>query len=234
MKKRGYVCILMLSAVVFLSACKEGKPLSLTEAEEKIGVTDANTRYSASDELFQQDSLQLQYQGGTYHVDSWKLYDNLTAANLSVDDLSDYGVMLNETDNNFKFMLVTINRDSTADYEGDFPNQTNVNIFFPVTSENLNAAYLSEAEPDTVSHIYMEHGYEPVYLDIGKVGANNYFEISLPPEGECITYSLGFFLNEDEYQAGENGELYLWYSMDEAQTVKDLQLLSLSSESHQQ
>ena len=96
--------------------------------------------------------------------------------------------------------------------------------------KNLSAAYLPEAEPDMVSRIDMEHGYEPVYLDIGEIGASNYFEISIPPEGESVTYSLGFFLSEEEYLAGKNGELCLWYSMDEAQSVEDLQVLFLSPE----
>ena len=232
MKKRVCFCAVMLSAVVFLSACEEGKPLNLTETEQKIEAADMSTeKNSTDDELFQRDSLQVQHQGGTYHVDSWELYDNLAEAKISVDSLSDYGVMLSETGNDFKFMLVTISRTSTADYEGDFPDQANVNIFFPVTLKNLEAAYLPEAEPDTVSRICMEHGYEPVYLDIGKIGASNYFEISTPSEGESVTYSLGFFLSEEEYQAGKNGELYLWYSMDEAQSVEDLQLIFLSRES---
>ena len=55
--------------------------------------------------------------------------DNLAEANISIDSLSDYGVMLSETGKDFKFMLVTINRTSTADYEGDFPDQAYVNIF---------------------------------------------------------------------------------------------------------
>lgn len=231
-KRRVCFFVVMISAIVFLSACEEGKPLNLSEKEKKTEDADmSKDKYSSDDELFQQDSLQVQYQGGTYHVDSWKLYDNLAEANISIDSLSDYGVMLSETGKDFKFMLVTISRTSTADYEGDFPDQVYVNIFYPVTLKNMSAAYLPVAEPDMVSHIYMEHGYEPVYLDIGETGASNYFEISTPSEGESVTYSLGFFLSEEEYQAGENGELYLWYSMDEAQSVEDLQLLFLSPKS---
>lgn len=234
MKNRVLFLVVMLSAVVFLSACEEGKSLNLAETEQKTEDADISTeKYSSNDELFQRDSLQVQYQGGTYHVDSWKLYDNMAEANIPIDNLSDYGIMLNEAGNDFKFMLVTISRTSTADSEGEFPKKSNVNIFFPVTSKNLDAAYLPETEPDMVGRIYMEHGYEPVYLDIGEIGASNYFEISTPSEGETITYSLGFFLSEEEYQAGENGELYLWYSMDEAQSVEDLQLLFLSPESLQ-
>ena len=167
-------------------------------------------------------------------MESWKLYDNLDQAGLSADSLSDYGVMLTETGKDFKFLLVTVTRTSTADYEGNFPEQVNVNLFFPVTLANLRAAYLPEAEPDAVSRMEMEHGYEPVYLGIGKSGANNYFEISAPPEGESVTYSLGFYVSEEEYQAGENGELYLWYSMDEARSADELQLLFLSPELLQQ
>lgn len=226
MKRKVWFWSVMLSAAVFLSACEEGRPLNVTETEqnaEDVG------KYSNDEEPLQEDSLQIQYQG-IYHVDSWKLYNNLEEANIPVDSLSDYGAMLSETGDDFKFMLVTISRTSTADYEGDFSDQANVNIFFPVTLKNLSAAYLPETEPDMVSHMDMEHGYEPVYLDIGKIGASNYFEISIPPEGESVTYTLGFFLNEEEYQAGKNGELCLWYSMDEAQSVEDLQLLSLPPE----
>lgn len=230
-KSRIRFLVVMLSAGAFLCACEEGKPLNLSEKEKKTEDADLSTdKYSSDDELFQRDSLQVQYQGGTYHVDSWKLYDNLAEANISIDSLSDYGVMLSETGKDFKFMLVKISRTSTADYEGDFPDQAYVNIFCPVTLKNLSAAYLPEAEPDMVSRIDMEHGYEPVYLDIGEIGASNYFEISIPPEGESVTYSLGFFLSEEEYLAGKNGELCLWYSMDEAQSVEDLQVLFLSPE----
>lgn len=233
MKKILWFLGVTLSTVVFLSACEEGKPLNYTETEKNTNTDMRTESHSNTDELFQKDSLQVEYEGGTYHVDSWKLYDDLTEANISIDSLSDYGVMLSETGKDFKFMLATISRTSTADYEGNFPEQSNVNIFFPVTSQDLNAAYLPEAEPEMVSRMSMEHGYEPVYLDIGQIGANNYFEISTPSEGESITYSLGFFLSEEEYQAGENGELYLWYNMDEAQSVEDLQLLFLSPESLQ-
>lgn len=234
MKNRVLFLVVMLSAVVFLSACEEGKPLNLAETEQKTEDADISTeKYSSNDKLFQHDSLQVQYQGGTYHVDSWKLYDNMAEANIPISNLSDYGMMLNEAGNDFKFMLVTISRTSTADSGGEFPKKSNVNIFFPVTSKNLDAAYLPETEPDMVGRVYMEHGYEPVYLDIGEIGASNYFEISTPSEGETITYSLGFFLSEEEYQAGGNGELYLWYSMDEAQSVEDLQLLFLSPKSLQ-
>lgn len=235
MKKRVWFLGVTLFSAVFLSACEEGKPMNFTETEKNIEEeTDMSAEsHSNTDELLQQDSLQVGYEGGTYQVDSWKLYDNLTEANISIDSLSDYGVMLSETGKDFKFMLTTINRTSTPDCEGNFPEQVNVNIFFPVTLQNLNGAYLPEAEPAMVSRMSMEHGYEPVYLDIGEIGANNYFEILTPSEGEYITYSLGFFLSEEEYQAGKNGELYLWYSMDEAQSVEDLQLLFLSPESLQ-
>lgn len=234
MKKRVFFWGVTLFSAAFLSACEEGKPMNFTETEKNIEETDMSAEsYSNTDELLQQDSLQVGYEGGTYQVDSWKLYDNLTEANISIDSLSDYGVMLSETGKDFKFMVTTISRTSTPDCEGNFPEQVNVNIFFPVTLQNLNGAYLPEAEPEMVSRMSMEHGYEPVYLDIGEIGANNYFEILTPSEGEYITYSLGFFLSEEEYQAGKKGELYLWYSMDEAQSVEDLQLLFLSPESLQ-
>ena len=234
MKKIAWVLGIALSAVVFLNACEEGKPLNFTETKKNIEETDINTvSHHNANELFQQDSLQTKSEGGIYYLDSWKLYDNMTEANISTDSLSDYGVMLSETGKDFKFMIVTISRTSTADYEGNFPERVSTNIFFPVTSKNLNTAYLPETEPGMISHMNIEHGYEAVYLDIGQTGANNYFEISTPPEGESITYTLGFFLSEEEYQAGKNGELYLWYSMDEAQSVEELQLLFLSPESLQ-
>lgn len=234
LKKIVWVLGLTLSAVVFLSACEEGKPLNFTETKKNIEDTDMNTvSHSNTNELSQQDSLQVKSEGGIYYLDSWKLYDNMAEANISIDSLSDYGVMLSETDKDFKFMIVTISRTSIADYEGNFPERVIANIFFPVTSKDLNTAYLPETEPGMISHMNIEHGYEAVYLDIGQIGANNYFEILTPPEGESVTYTLGFFLSEEEYQAGKNGELYLWYSMDEAQSVEELQLLFLSPESLQ-
>lgn len=231
MKNRVYFGLAALSAVVFLSACEEGKSLNSAEIQQKTEAGDMSAdKYSGDEEGVQKDYLQLPYEGGTYHVDSWKLYDNLEEAGISSDSLSDYGVMLSETDKDFKFMLAEISRINTPDNEGNIPEQVNVNIFFPVMSKSLNAAFLPKTEEGAVNNIDVEHGHEPVYLDIGKIGASNYFEISTPPEEESITYSLGFFLSEEEYQAGKNGELYLWYSMDEAQTAEDLQLLFLSPE----
>mgnify|MGYP004575595383 CR=1 FL=1 len=112
-------------------------------------------------------------------------------------------------------------------------------IGFIYMPEGLNG-YMYNAVHESISYRSMIrerleniNSNEAVYLDIGQIGANNYFEILTPPEGESVTYTLGFFLSEEEYQAGKNGELYLWYSMDEAQSVEELQLLFLSPESLQ-
>ena len=82
---------------------------------------------------------------------------------------------------------------------------------------SLNLYILSNCTTDVISFLFLLHSSSDIF----------------PSKSSCsnFTYSLGFFLSEEEYQAGKNGELYLWYSMDEAQSVEDLQLIFLSRES---
>lgn len=210
-----------------LSGCGEGQRSDSIVTEEQV-TEDTNAANDESDDAAAQDEvLQFEYPGGSYRVESWKMYNNLAEANISAESLSDYGVAWYDADNNYKFMLVTMCRTSTADFNGDFPEKGYVNIFIPITQESIDAAYLPEAAEDTISHLQIEHGYEPVYLDEGQIGQSNYFEIAFPTEGNSITYTLGWFLTDEEYQAGINGELYLWYAMDEAQSTDELQMLSL-------
>lgn len=249
-KKRACFLGTLLLAALLLGGCDEGKPLNSAERsiqetentgsdiqEPDVPETEQPTAASAehadpvdADQSIPDCSLEIRYAGGNYQIDRWELYENLSEASIPAENLTDFGISLYEADNHYKVLLVTMTRTSTPDLFGDVAEQGYVNSFVTVTQERLDGVVLPESEEDTVRRMQIEHGYDPIYMEHGQIGKKEYFRMDFPPEGESVTYTLGWFLNEEEYEAAKAGALSLWYTMDEAQSVEELQLLPLPLE----
>ncbi len=242
MKKRCVGIMLVCLLAVLSAGCGEGKPIdndppAISEGYSEKGTAGQSadlTNDTGGDAGFwhAEDTLQLRHGGGTYRVEKWELYKGLQATGISEEHLSGTGVTAEEAQG-ADILLVTMTLTGASDVEGETEETTYVNNFLPVTQTAIHDAYLPEAEPDEENRLVIEYGQAPFYLDQGKPGEQNYFEIATPAEGESVTYTVGYILSQEEYTAAGDGELYLLYGLDAPQKAEDLQLLCLSSDSLQ-
>lgn len=220
---------LTLFLITTLMGCDEGAALNSEVVENSEILNEKKDIEENSKESLKEGTQVLQLDsGGAFFVKEWSLYDTISDSGISMEELSP-GRLDSETPVNI--LLVTIEMSNTADYYGNVNKSKNVNDFFPVTPNDIDASYLPDPEPDVENQLWIEHGREAIYLDKGNFGASNYFELSFSEEGECITYVLGYSLSEEEYRVAKEGKLCLVNLLDNVQRKEELKLLRLTLDS---
>lgn len=225
MNTKLYYLPLLFLSILLLSGCSEGKAITADPSQSRT--TENLTAESASSVSEEQVSAVLH--GGTYQVESWSIKDSPEAAGLELSQLSptvdknSYQAMKN-------ILMVTIRFTSTPDLDGGISQTTLLNNFLPVTASGIDVVKKALSDPD--QNYDDPFGSEAIYLDIGKPGQSNYFEIDTPTEGSSVTYTLAYSLSDDERRAAEDGKLYLILVSEEMDKDKVLPLLHLTEDKH--
>lgn len=232
MKKRCLYPVILAAFSLLVTSCDEGKEIVRDREEYNIGTEFSNNSEppkvtQSVESTTEGNILELRFHGGIYQVENWTLYKSLADAGIAEGEWAETGIDL-ECDTIADILMVTMTMTNTPDIFGEIEEEIYLNNFLPVTKSAIDSAYLPEPEPETVNRIHLEYGKEAMYLNIGQFGTNSYFAVDTPVQGDSMNYKIGFVLTEDECIAAKEGELYLWYSMDEAQSVEELQLLYLS------
>lgn len=225
MKNHLYYIPLLFLTILLLSGCNEGKAITADPSQSRT--TENLTAESASSVSENQVSAVLH--GGMYQVESWSIKDSPEKAGLELSQLAptvdekSYQAMKN-------ILLVTMCFTSTPDLDGEISQTTLLNNFLPVTASGIDVVKTALSDPD--QNYDDPFGSEAIYLDIGKPGQSNYFEIDTPSEGSSVTYTLAYSLSDDECRAAEDGELYLILVSEEMDKDKALPLLHLTEEKY--
>ncbi len=213
--KNKKLLTLFLSGVLLLSGCSEGTAVTSSvssipsEAPASPGSVSAN-QPSSSSRL--EDKL---VSGGVYQVENWSLSDSPQAVGISLEEM-DPIVEENDYKNMDHLLLVTMQYTAAPNIDGELLSTFLANNFSPMTESNLSAMeelMKKKKDDDQYPPLY---GSDAVYLDKGngKRGDQNYFEINSPENGKSVTYTLAYHLTDDEYQAAQNGQLYLYAMID--------------------
>jgi hypothetical protein len=222
--KNKKLLTLLLSGVLLLSGCSEGAAITSSvsslpseapmssgsvtsipsEAPAASGSVSANQPSSSN-------RFEDKIGGGIYQIESWSLADSPQAAGISLEEMDP---MVEEDDykNMNHLLLVTMNYTSTPDSYGKLEPTVMLNNLSTLTQANrLELEKMAETNTSDSSR-YDLFGSDAIYLDKGNGGRGdqNLFEMNTPEEGKSVTYTLAYSLSEDDYQAAQNGQLYLY------------------------
>lgn len=228
-----------LSGLLLLTGCAEGKQISLSpesgaETSTAIVTEDQNAGEMVAEKAT--DTLKEVNDNIVYHLQSWQLYDTLTAAGIAKEDLDEdiNEDLIKNYDAARRILVLTIQ--ISCEGENEDANDTMfVNDLDLVTKDAIKSAKVEDNGADEMPTVDIEYRINTVfYLDIGEKNSQDYFKINRPAQGETQTITLGYLLDEDEYTAAEQGELYVMTDWENTQKVSGLQVLYVDPKDRQE
>ena len=231
--KKMFFCF--LSGLLLLTGCAEGKQMSLSpesgaETSTAIVTEDQNAGEMVAEKAT--DTLKEVNDNIVYQLQNWQLYDTLTAAGIAKEDLDED--LIKNYDAARRILVLTMQ--ISCEGENEDANDTMfVNDLDLVTKDAIKSAKVEDNGADEMPTVDIEHRTNAVfYLDIGVKNSQDYFKINRPAQGEIQTITLGYLLDEDEYTAAEQGELYVMTDWENTQKVSDLQVLYVDPKDRQE